>query len=160
MRAVVSVAEIVVRIENLEHVLSKLNPELYLPAIAELLKNAALLGEREAKGLAPKDTSALARSIVGQVTGPLTATVSSPLQYAAVMEEGRSAGARMPPPDALVGWARRHGFSGSTFVLARAIGRRGIKGRFFMRAAMQTVAEQLPVLAEAAVAKIAARWAE
>ena len=41
----------------------------------------------------------------------------------------------MPPPQALLGWIRRHGFGGTAFQLARAIARRGIPGRWFMRAA-------------------------
>jgi len=42
----------------------------------------------------------------------------------------------MPPASALAGWAARHGQSTeprALFVLARAIARRGKKGRFFMR---------------------------
>ena len=138
---------------------AKLSPDLYLPAIATLLQQAALLGEREARGLVPKDTSALARSLIGEVTGPLTARVYSPLAYAVVMDQGRAAGATMPPPDALLGWMSRHGIPASArFVIARGIGRRGIRGRFFMKAAMQAVTETLPRLAESAVATIAARW--
>ena len=147
-----------VRIEGAERALRSLRPELYLPALAQLLREAALLGEREARQHAPKDTGALARSITHEAH-PLTARVYSPLQYAPVMEEGRRAGAAAPPAAALLGWMRRHGLGGvPPFVIARAIGRRGIKGRFFMRRAMQTVEQQLPTLAARAIATIEAQW--
>ena len=49
--------------------------------------------------------------------------------HMAVLDVGRTPGAKPPPPAALAGWARRHGFTGSLFVLARAIGRKGWKTR-------------------------------
>src|SRR5262245_14769546 len=76
--------------------------------IGASVRDIALYAERQVKVAAPKDTSALARSFTTQVRG-LTATVSSPIGYAAVMEFGRRPGAPMPPPASLAGWARRHG---------------------------------------------------
>jgi glycyl-tRNA synthetase beta subunit len=108
-----------------------------------LLKKASLFGERAAREGAPRDTSALARSIVSE-SSESSARVFTPLNYAMTVEEGRRPGAKMPPPEALRGWARRHGFQGSLFVLARAIARRGIKGRFFMKAATQKVNQKMP----------------
>jgi len=49
----------------------------------------------------------------------------------------------MPPPDALSGWARRHGLAGLEFVIARAIGRRGIKARPFLGPALEQEAPRL-----------------
>lgn len=47
--------------------------------------------------------------------------------YAVYVHEGRRPG-RMPPIAKMEEWARRHGFpAGSGFMVARAIGRRGIK---------------------------------
>ena len=108
-----------------------------------LLKKASLFGERIAREGAPKDTVALARSIVSEASES-SARVFSPLNYALPMEEGRRPGAPMPPPEALRGWARRHGFVGSLFVLARSIARRGIKGRFFLRAAKIKTEARMP----------------
>lgn len=48
------------------------------------------------------------------------------------MEYGRRPGATMPPPHVLSGWAGRHGIptdEGTLYVLARAIGRKGIPAR-------------------------------
>jgi glycyl-tRNA synthetase beta subunit len=121
--------------------------------ITRVLQYATLRAEAVAKEGAPRDTGALARSITSEVQS-LAARVYSPLQYAAVMEAGRRPGARMPPPAALAGWARRHGYQGSLFTLARAIGRRGIEGTFFMRAAQQTVERELPGLIQRAIREV------
>lgn len=122
--------------------------------IARTIQYATLLAEQVAKDGAPRDTGTLARSIVSELQ-PTSARIYSPLVYAAVMEAGRRPGARMPPPGALAGWARRHGFSqGSLFVLARNIGRRGIQGRFFFRAAAEAIQAQLPALLQRAAAEV------
>lgn len=61
---------------------------------------------------------------------------------AAVIEDGRRAGARMPPPAAIQRWAQRKlGLSakqakGAAFVLARAIAVKGIKGKHILRDAV------------------------
>ena len=59
----------------------------------------------------------------------LEGAVVNPLIHMAVLDVGRTPGAAPPPPAALSGWARRHGWTGSLFVLARAIGRAGWRGR-------------------------------
>ena len=153
-------ASVEIRIPNLTQVERKLGRELFMPHLAWLLTQAALLAEREARQGAPKDTSALARSITHEVK-PLSARVYSPLQYAIVMEEGRRPGAAMPPPQALLGWMRRHGIPASmAFVLARAIGRRGIKGRFFLKKAMDSVERSLPNLMSEMMRRIGTSWSE
>jgi len=59
-----------------------------------------------------------------------TVLVGSNAPHASPTEFGRSAGARMPPPDALKPWLRRKGLPESmAFPLARAIARRGIQAR-------------------------------
>src|SRR6185437_10486396 len=102
-------------VEGLAQMLAKLTPDLYLPAVAQLMRDAALLGEQLARRnvLEKSDTGALARSITSSYTD-LTARVYVPMGqptavYAPVMEYGRTPGAKMPPPDALVGWMKRHG---------------------------------------------------
>ena len=64
--------------------------------------------------------------------------VLNPKEYAIVREKGRRAGAKMPPPDDIQLWVtRKFGVSGKqaeqlAFVIARSIGRKGIKGRKFL----------------------------
>jgi hypothetical protein len=56
------------------------------------------------------------------------------------MEDGRRAGAAMPPAGALLGWMGRHGVDAKTeFVIRRAIGRKGIKGKHFMQKGRLTI---------------------
>lgn len=91
-------------------------------------------------GLVRKDTRHLARSIAmtpptfagGQARGAW----GTALPYARANEFGRRAGAAMPPLAPIAAWLRRHGRSPAlAFVVARAIGRRGIPAQSFMRAA-------------------------
>jgi hypothetical protein len=65
----------------------------------------------------------------------------------------------MPPPAALTGWLQRHGLAGvAPFVVARAIGRRGIRGRFFFQKAAAAVAAAMPSLAAKAAAHVQEVW--
>lgn len=125
--------------------------------VGQLVRNTLTYAERQARLGAPKDTSALARSIVAQQRG-LVGEVTSPLGYASVMELGRRPGAAPPPQAALAGWARRHGFTGSLFVLARSIGRRGIKGRHYFEKAFQQTVAHLPELWAGTVRDIQRTW--
>lgn len=60
--------------------------------------------------------------------GGVIGIVGSPLDYSEVVERGRTPGAKMPPPDALATWvATKLGADVSPFVVARSIGRKGIK---------------------------------
>ena len=111
--------------------------------LAEVISEATLLTERHAKQGAPYDVSPLKRSLVGDAQ-PMHGRVFSTLNYAAPMEFGRSAGQKPPPPESLVGWLSRHGNFTTPWVLARAIARRGVKGRFFMKKAAQKTQDALP----------------
>lgn len=87
----------------------------------------------------------LRRSIVSTVSSKVIraeGSVFSNLKsevYPNVMEFGRKAGAQMPPPEALERWVRLKlgvpagRVASVAFAVARSIGRKGIKGRFFMR---------------------------
>lgn len=139
-----------VEIKGLAALRRKLKDDrLLLGPLRDTIRRLTLLAQREAQIGAPRDTGNLQRSIAGDVR-PLMGwvhIVGTAKPYAPVMEFGRRAGARMPPPEALAGWARRHGFGtsrGGLFILARAIARRGIKGRFFMRRAFRATQRAVP----------------
>lgn len=78
----------------------------------------------------------------GNTLDSLEGRVFSSLPYAIVIDQGRTPGATMPPPQALETWIQRVlNFGGSqeeleslAFVVARAIGRKGIRGRQFIAA--------------------------
>jgi hypothetical protein len=150
-----------VRIVGLAPILRTVrDPALVARPLREELDQLSLLAQARVREGAPKDTGALRRSFLREVR-PLGARVYSQLVYAPVMELGRRPGARMPPPEALRGWARRHGFGTSRsalFVLARAIARRGIKGRFYMRAAAEAVQQAMPTALARIAARISGRW--
>lgn len=105
--------------------------------LRKALTTGALLVEGEAKRLVPVDTGNLRRTITHRVDRsaiPLFAEIGTNAPYAQVVHDGRRAGATAPPTSALAGWAGRHGIPRSAlFVLARAIGRRGSRGRPFLR---------------------------
>ena len=149
-------ADYAVSVRGADAVLRKLTPALYQPALEAFLTRLTLTAEATARAGAPTDTAALVRSITSQVTPP-TGRVFSTLSYAPVVEFGRAPG-RPPPPDALVGWMARHGMTGDPWRLARAIGRRGTKGRFFFRAAARAAQQAAPKLLGDAVAAIEQAW--
>lgn len=120
------------------------------PVVVEEMRTAmnrsVLTVEASAKRVVPVDTGNLRRSITHEVTatgGGLIGKVGTNVPYARYVEEGRSAGS-MPPPDALArdlqgGWLRRHGISNDlAFVVARAIARRGIRPRPYLKPAITT----------------------
>jgi hypothetical protein len=139
-------------------------------ALRRINAQASLFVQREAVSLAPRDTSALARSIQARVTD-LTVVISVPSNqptsaYADVMEQGRRPGtldpatgrlqSGMPPVQAMAGWFRRHGIPQSEwYVVARSIGRRGITGRFFMRRAYERLRDhELPAIVSRVLAQM------
>ena len=78
--------------------------------------------------------------------------IYNPVKYAGVIEEGRRAGEKMPPPASLEAWVRRHlkvehttkkgvkkvrkvradEAPGLAFIVARAIGKRGTAGKYIL----------------------------
>jgi len=74
------------------------------------------------------------------------------------IELGRSAGGPLVHPDALRRWIARVGYPGTAFVLARQIKRRGVKGRFFMRAAIQSTQNALPGMLRRMAGDVATRF--
>lgn len=108
------------------------------------MRRIVIAGQTLSRGLAPVDTGRLRDSITGRVTavgGDVRGSWGTSLPYAEAVEEGRRAGAPMPPQGALLGWMGRHGIEASLeFVVRRAIGRRGTKARWFLRDAKERVA--------------------
>jgi hypothetical protein len=78
--------------------------------------------------------------ITGSSIETLQGRVFSSLPYAIVMDQGRTPGARMPPPAVLETWVRRVLAVGGTdkevrsvaFLVARSIGKKGIKATHFV----------------------------
>jgi hypothetical protein len=104
------------------------------PIMVNQMRRATILLERDAKKFSPVDTGRLRSSIthavrtVGFLPPVLQGAVGSNVKYAPFMELGTGtfagkARVKMPPVQALEGWARRHKIS--AFLVARAIFRAG-----------------------------------
>lgn len=138
-----------------------------------IIGDLVILGERVARETVRKDTSNLARSIFSDATDLMGVVAvpggsgTSSIGQAATQEFGRGAGKAMPPPEALRGWAQRHGFDlsgkdggrGVLFVLARSIGRKGYEGAHYMQAAADAMKAALPKAVEEAATHIRERMA-
>jgi len=153
-----------VKIIGLEQLTKKLQADHLLgPPIKKAMQKSMLFVEGEArKGAKPHavDTGELARSIkssLGPEAVPLSAKVFTNKIYALPAEFGRKPG-KMPPVDAIAGWVRRHGIGVPPFVIARAIGRRGTKGIFYMKKAAEAGQKKIPGFFKEAASAIEKIW--
>jgi len=111
-------------------------PELTATFIAKtlkprLLKKIAILTTQKVKEAAPKDIGFLRDSIDYEIHGN-TITIGARALYAPNVEYGRNPG-KMPPVEALEGWARRHGMAGAEWAIAKKIQKHGTPAQPFLR---------------------------
>lgn len=103
--------------------------------------------EADAKRAVPTDTHNLQRSITHTVQATddhVVGKVGTNVPYAQTVEDGRRAGAAMPPAGALLGWMGRKSIPAEAeYVIRRAIGRRGIPGRPYLRKALAENASKI-----------------
>lgn len=129
--------------------LTGLARKIMIPVVAKY----ALKIQSQARRTVAVDMGDTRRSIITRFVGDgLTAAVGSDAKSARWVEEGTGPAAGhdryFPPPDALLPWMSRHGITpkpGQTdmdvaWSIARAIYRKGIKGRPFLEPAFQDVA--------------------
>lgn len=103
----------------------------------QVLTHSLLLVEADARRGVKRDTGRLQNSITHDISGTganLRGVVGPSVRYGLYVERGRRPG-RPPPVAALAGWARRHGVN--PYVVARAIGRRGIRAAPFLMPAYE-----------------------
>ena len=113
-------------------------PEIVKREMLKGVDRLTFAGQAISQKEAPVDTGTLRRSITQQKAtfagGEARGAWGTNLPYARPMEEGRRAGAPMPPAGVLLGWMRRHGADAKAeFVIRRAIGRKGITGKHYMQ---------------------------
>ena len=136
-------------------------PELLRAETAQAMTRGLLLIEREARTLVKQDT----RRLMGSIThsgptllgGELVGTVGPSARYGVFVEFGRRPG-KMPPIAAIAPWARRHGMN--PFLVARAIGRRGIKPAPFLTPAWRKHRPAIEALFAQVGVKLLARVAQ
>lgn len=154
-------ASIEIRIEGLEKLQAGLSagPTTLATEVRTAMQAGSLLIEGTARGLAPKDTGRLAGSITHQITGGganLTSKIGPSVAYGLFAEKGRGAGTP-PPVSAVRGWATRHGMN--PYALARAIGRKGTKGKPYMEPAFRQNVNGVIRLFDKVAATVVARMA-
>lgn len=151
-------------VKGLEEIVRNLanTAELIGPPLRTALTKSALLVEGQAKRLVPVDTGNLRRTITHRVDRapvPLFAEVGTNASYARTVHDGRRAGAAPPPTSALAGWASRHGIpSNRVYLVARAIGRKGIRKRPFLQVALNSLRAEIDGILGEAARDIEARW--
>lgn len=150
-------------------------PDLFNKHLRKAVTKAAFIIEAEAKRRVPQATRALARSIASDTQtlgGTVSGIVTVGEPYGIYVEYGRGAG-KMPPYKAgssLALWAKAVGIisSGSNptaddrshlFLIARNIGRYGVKERPFLMAAFRDSVPKITRLFEDALQDITTEMA-
>lgn len=140
-----------VRITGADDLMRKLSPAVLDRPIRRFLNASGMVLTNELKAHVKVDTGTARRSMHYEVERRRVVAGTN-LPYVAVLARGRRPGAKMPPPGSLKGWMRRHGMDPSKeYLVARKIGRTGIKGDDFdkkaVAAAIPQIEQLLPVLA-------------
>ena len=142
-------------VRGLDELIRKTRPELYRRPLEKMFEELAEIGETVAKNKAPRFTGALQGSIHSEAK-PMSARIFSNKAYAVPVEFGRRKGAKPPPVGPLRRWANAKNIN--VYALVKSIGRRGIKGRFFMKAAEQALMVKMPFQLKIVEKKIAKNW--
>lgn len=149
-------ATVGVQVKGLKALSADLHTVAEMKPLRELLETAGQIAQETASHNTRRDTGALAGSFVVDLA-PWSARMHTPKPYAIPAEKGRKPDSAMPPARALEAWARRHGIA-NTFLLARSIAKRGIKGRFFRRKARTAVNREMPRLLDRMANALEAGW--
>ncbi len=118
---------------GLRHAVSSTQPQLRTS-----MERACLLIEADARTRVAQDTRRLMGSITHRISGSGTSLhgeVGPSTGYGRFVEYGRRPG-KPPPVSAIAAWAHRKNIA-VPFLVARAIGRRGIKPRPFLAPALE-----------------------
>lgn len=134
-------------------------PDRLTARIEAALSRGAEEIARDARRNAPKAFSTLTNSIRAARVGDLHYRVSTGTNYARSVEEGRRPGRQPGVANGLMEWVRQKtGLTGpaldrKTYVIARAIGRRGIKPQPYMQPAHEAGEPRVRFLVEEAVGR-------
>lgn len=149
--------QIVIRIEGLDEAVAKLTPQRANGPIGRFLDRGAIYIQSRARENAPVDTGRLRNSIGVESPSDRMRIIGANTDYAEYVETGT--GAHFPPPAALEGWAKRHGFGdGGGFLVARAISRSGTKAQPYMKPAAEAGETFIKTLIPTLAAEIEAAY--
>lgn len=107
------------------------SPQVIGRELNKYLLNTAIDMQRDSAKEAPVDTGTL-QSVIRLSRSNLRYRVYPESDYAVYAHDGRKPG-KQPPVEAVESWARRKGID--PFLVARAIGRKGTKGKPFLEIA-------------------------
>lgn len=143
--------EITVQVTGLDELIRKVkDPELLGTPLRGFFTQSTLTLQADAQKLTPVDTGRLRASettLIDSAPIPLWGEVGTNVIYAPFVEDNTRP--HFPPTLALQGWANRHGIN--VFVLARAISRRGTRGKhMFMQSFNKNKETVLSYLKDAA----------
>lgn len=110
------------------------------PLVRILLNNSVSEIAGRTRALAPHATGTLQRSILPERTYP-AARVKVNVPYGVYVETGTRP--HWPPPEPIAAWASKVGFTGSPFLIARAISRRGTRAQPFWKPGIE---QSLPLI--------------
>ncbi len=129
-------------------------------ALARLVAREAHETARDMKGELARQgaaaTSLLVNSVKADALGELAWQVGPHAQYARYVLEGRKPGGRLPPWRAIADWLRTKRLGSdraSAWAVARAIQRRGVKGRDYLTPVADRTQNRLEARAAAALAQ-------
>lgn len=124
------------QIDGLDKLQNKLKASVAGPPVTKFFTRGALLVQREAKPLTPVDRGTLRRSITTEVDSrspiPQYALIGTNVAYALYVHEGRKPG-KYPPAGPIAAWIKRKQLNVPTFTVQRAIARRGIEAKPFLK---------------------------
>lgn len=132
-------------IKELDGFVKSLNdaPQILHQELDSGARRIAFHGESLSKVYAPVWLGNLVNSIYSRVEsgGAMVSAIwGATAEYAAAVDKGRRAGARMPPKGALLAWMAAHGIAEEAeFVVRRAIGEKGIAARPFVTRALSEI---------------------
>ena len=127
---------IVVKIEGLEQLRAKLTSSRVDGPVNRFLDRGAIFIQGAARRHAPVDQGRLRNSIGVETSGRRERRIGPNAEHGPFVEMGTRP--HFPPPAALEGWARRHGFGpGGGFLVAKKIAATGTKAQPYMRPAAE-----------------------
>mgnify|MGYP001560623314 CR=1 FL=1 len=146
-------------ITGMDELLKKVGdtPALIGEPLRNFFTRSALLLQRDTQVATPVDTGRLRASINFQVDPapiPGWARVGTNVYYGVYVEEDTRP--HFPPVQALAGWAGRHGLN--PYLVARAISRRGTKGRHMFRQSAEKNQGNILALLGQAANEIETNW--
>lgn len=123
-------------VQGLADLQRKLQSRIAGPPAKKFLTRGATLVQREAKPLTPVDRGTLRRSITTEVDNrapvPQYALIGTNVSYGLYVHEGRKPG-KYPPAGPIAAWIKRKGLNVPTFTVQRAIARKGIAAKPFLK---------------------------